>query len=834
SGGQLLGVLVGRLDLAEMNTIINRRTGLYQTDDAFLVNTSNLFITQPHFITDPAALQRGAQTEAVKRCLAPGSGVLATEDYRGMLAITVYRWLPERQLCLIVKIDQAEALAPARALGRTLLLMGSLTLLAASALAAGLARTITRPVLVLQAGATRLGRGELEARLPETSGDELGQLARQFNLMAAALAEKEAQLHRHTADLEQRVRERTAALGESESRFRQLAESLPQLVWTCRPDGPCDYLGQQWVAYTGVPEVEQLGFGWLEQLHPDDREPTLAAWNRAVASGSNFQVEFRIRRHDGVYRWFDTRAVRLRDAEGRTVKWFGSNTDITGRRQVGEQFRLVVEASPSAIILVDTAGKINLVNARAEALFGYTREELLGQSIELLVPPPARDQHRRDRDIFLTTPQARLMGVGRDLFGQRKDGSSVPLEIGLVPITTSEGVFVLATAIDITTRKQVENTLREKAELEAQLSQVAATAPGGLCSFRRRPDGTTCLPYVSATWEEIHGLKGEAVRQDASVLSQVIHPDDLGHVNQTIAESAHTMTPWRDEYRLRHPQKGEIWVEGHSTPLLEPDGSILWHGFITDITERKRAEEEIRQLNAELEQRVRERTAQLEAANKELEAFAYSVSHDLRAPLRGIDGFSQALLEDYAANLDDEGQRYLQRVRAASQRMADLIDDLLALSRITRSEMRRETVDLSELAQAVVEELRQAEPERRVKVVIAAALVVQADERLLRAVLENLLGNAWKFTARQSQAHIEFGAMKQQSQTVYFVRDNGAGFDMAYADKLFGAFQRLHTPAEFSGSGIGLATVQRIIHRHGGRIWAEGAVEQGATFYFTL
>jgi PAS domain S-box-containing protein len=283
-------------------------------------------------------------------------------------------------------------------------------------------------------------------------------------------------------------------------------------------------------------------------------------------------------------------------------------------------------------------------------------------------------------------------------------------------------------------------------------------------------------------------------------------------------------------------------IADSAAPIRDEAGNI--GGVVVafrDVADHRRWEEalrqsesELRRLNGELEWRVAQRTAQLEAANKELDAFSYSAAHDLRAPLRAIDGFSRILLDKYPDRLDDLGKDYLHRVGAAAKRLEQLICDLLNLSRVTRAEMRHETVDLSALAEAVAAELRQREPQRRVEFVIDRGVIVGGDARLLRSALENLLGNAWKFTGTRDAARIEFGADQSDGQATYFVRDNGAGFDMAYVGKLFNPFQRLHAQTEYPGTGIGLATVQRVVGRHGGRVWAEGAVDQGATIYFTL
>jgi PAS domain S-box-containing protein len=360
-------------------------------------------------------------------------------------------------------------------------------------------------------------------------------------------------------------------------------------------------------------------------------------------------------------------------------------------------------------------------------------------------------------------------------------------------------------------------------EAQAFLEHLIAASP--MVIFRGDPH-TLSLSYVSPNASRLFGYPPPQIVRVPEFWAAHLHPEDRQCFQTAIARAA------ADEAEHLELECRFLHHDGDYRTLsmvirLEYDASrrpIDAIGYALDVTARQAAE-----------QRVIDRTTALEAANRELEAFSYAVSHDLRAPLRSINGFSQALLEDAAARLDEQDKDYLTRIRGATQRMAQLIEALLALSRITRAELQREDLDLSAMAKAIAADLQGQEPMRHVAFVIAEGLRATGDPRLLRVGLENLLGNAWKFTAKRPQACIEVGRLTQPDGILaFFVRDNGAGFEMAYADKLFAPFQRLHRTAEYEGTGIGLATLQRIIYRHGGRTWAEGAVDQGATFYFTL
>ena len=372
----------------------------------------------------------------------------------------------------------------------------------------------------------------------------------------------------------------------------------------------------------------------------------------------------------------------------------------------------------------------------------------------------------------------------------------------------------------------LEGSLQALAERERDLRLVMNNVPAGICAF----DGWVCR-FANGHLASYCEFSEEAIV--GKHLREV-----LGETNFALAKPHVELALAGKPVHYHGPHPSPAYAGRHMMFSLVPDvregkGAKGFYGIFIDVTRQEKARLEIEQLNRELDKRVREKTADLTSANRELESFAYSISHDLRAPLRGIDGFSLMALEEYGEKLDAQGRGYLERVRAAAQRMGHLIDDILELSRVSRLAMQRESVDLGRLAAELLEEQRQSDPGHRVEAAIGDCGAA-GDPRLLRILLQNLLENAWKYSSKSPAPRIEFGCEHDQGEAVFFVRDNGVGFDMQFAGKLFAPFQRLHSAEEFEGSGVGLATVSRIVHRHGGRVWAEAAPGTGATFRFTL
>jgi PAS domain S-box-containing protein len=406
---------------------------------------------------------------------------------------------------------------------------------------------------------------------------------------------------------------------------------------------------------------------------------------------------------------------------------------------------------------------------------------------------------------------------------RRKDGQNIYVSLSVSAVYDAEGRILGASTIarDITERKQLENLLKES---EMQYRLLFETANDGIVLLEKS-EGK--IAHINPSVEKMLGYSAKEVignkLQDVGLI--------IDHGDFQI-----TMKNLNKRGILRYndvPVKTKSGKQIYADTYLV-DKAKFAQCNIRDITERRSKEKEIRLLNEDLEKRILQRTAQLNEANKELASFAYSVSHDLRAPLRGIDGWSLALLEEYGDTLDDQGRKYLQRVRTETQQMGMLIEDLLNLSRITRIEPQLMPIDLTAMASSIANRLQEENPQRNIEFIIQPALRANGDNHLINIVLTNLFDNAVKFTGKQFLPRIEFGKTEVDGGKAFFVRDNGAGFDMAHAPKLFGAFQRLHKSSEFPGTGIGLATVQRIIHRHGGRIWANAQIDQGATFYFTL
>ncbi len=493
-------------------------------------------------------------------------------------------------------------------------------------------------------------------------------------------------------------------------------------------------------------------------------------------------------------------------------------------REAGELWRRVFEFAPDGYILLGLDGRLVSMNRAASELSGVARENGEGRFIfELgILDDEGLTQAARNLGAL---QQGADPGPAEYTF-HRNDGTQRRVEIIGHLLEESSRTLMLTIVHDVTERRRTENELRRNRVRLEEAQRVA-----GLVTWDF--DLTSGTMWVS-DHPDIDAGSGKGMTLALDDAMKYVHPDDRDRVAANMAAGI-SGPPGREtatEYRQTDPLGRERIARTTSRTVVDEQGNVVrMIGATLDITDIREAEKEIRVLNTELEERVRQRTRELEQAVGELEAFSYSVSHDLRSPLRAMAGYSQMVLEDPGNSIVPESREYLERIRVSSVRMAGMIDDLLSLSRLARATRRDERVNLSELAAVVVQELRQSDPGRQVEVRIQENILVDGDAGMLRLVLQNLFGNAWKFTRDVAAPTIELGC---DTSGTCFVRDNGVGFDPAQSAKLFRPFERLHRTDEFEGTGIGLATVERIIRHHGGEVRADGAIGKGSTFWFTL
>lgn len=613
---------------------------------------------------------------------------------------------------------------------------------------------------------------------------------------------------------------------ESEERFR-LAVSNPSIALFHQNLD----LRYQWIfnpqAFNFSTDI--IGKTDADLFPPAEAEALTLSKQQAIQSGKSSRQEVSLTTN-GCQKWYDLLIEPLKQGN-QIVGVSCAAFDITERKQAEialqesrELFERFMHYSPTTAFVKDRSGRYLYINSLIEKTFQRSRNEWLGKTDFDLFPAQSAQQWR-ENDLLVLNEGKTLEAL-----------ETVPLEDGehyylsfKFPLQNSDGEQLVAgMSLDLSEQKRAEAALRES---EARFRHLADTAPVLIWMS----DTTKLCNYFNKTWLDFTGRTME--QELGNGWAEGVHPDDFQRCLDTYTSSFDARREFKMEYRLRRFDGEYRWLLDHGIPRYTPEGEFLGYiGSCIEIHDRKQAEEQIRHLNEELEYRVKQRTEQLQATNKELEAFSYSVSHDLRAPLRHINGFVDLLQKRIGTSpaLDKTSHHYLKTISDTTKEAGKLVDDLLSFSRMGRTEMRLTTIDLNQLLQEVRRDMQQDIDGRNIDWQIDSLPIVQADPTMLRLVLRNLVENAVKYTLPRTQAKIQINSTCADHETIICVRDNGVGFDMQYVNKLFGVFQRLHTNEQFEGTGIGLANVQRIIHRHSGRVWAEAELDRGAAFYFSL
>lgn len=610
-----------------------------------------------------------------------------------------------------------------------------------------------------------------------------------------------------------------ASLEQSELHFRDFANTIPFILWTAAPNGDVDYSNRAFMEYTGIPESAPPESRWQPIVHADDLPGCLDAWMQCVATGEPYRVEMRLRRGtDHQYRWFRVHALPVYDRNGLIRKWYGIGLDIHEMKSVSAQLSALaaeqqsfLESISDAFFSVDLHWRFRYLNHQAEEVFGKSAAELIGLDLWQILPK-MRDS--KLESALLQTQNERVTREVEVFF----PSSEKWYLIRAYPAEGGISVFL----IDVTQRRVTQERLMLFSRVASDVLYDWNLITGKVWRGDKFFDTYACEKTSRI------GLVDD--------WSELIHPNDRETVMASLKAAINSgASRWESQYRIDLNDGGEIYVLDRATIVRSSGGeAIRVVGGMSDVTERIRAENEVRALNADLERRVAERTARLEFINQELESFSYSVSHDLRAPLRAMRGFGDILVREYSELLDSEGQRITRVIRDEADRMGRMISELLEFSRMGRVNFSRNPCDMNQMAQRAFKDIPQEERRHITDYRVSSLPTVQADASMLQLVWQNVISNAVKFSRRSRSAIIAVDCVQRETEFQFSIVDNGVGFDPKLADKIFDVFQRFHRSEAYEGTGIGLAIVRRVIQRHGGRVWAESNPGNWTKLTFTL